>query len=185
MAVEPNIEAERARDLSGACEEHGAVLLAATRANRRQAPHGLACADEHRRPLAFTIGHEVQHLVHPVAEVDVRVARRAPHRRVALGPPHPAVARGVVRVSVRLDLGDSQNDVSAREPLAEKITRHFESIACIEPLRENPTISHIKQRAMTSADSLFAVSVKVVVASFITPQLARDRSSQLSSPSSG
>ena len=78
----------------------------------------LTGSNQHRRALPVSIGHEIQHLVETVTEIDVRVPGRPPHRRVACGHPGATVVCTVVGVPIRLDLGDAKPDIAMPDLLS-------------------------------------------------------------------
>ena len=62
--------------------------------------------NEHGTGRAGFAGHDVETQVQAVDEVDVGVAGRPPHRRVASGPPAPRMAGTILGPTVGLDLDD-------------------------------------------------------------------------------
>ena len=71
-------------------------------------PRRHAAAPRRRRPVRTD--DDVAAVVHAVGEVDVEVAGRPEHHRVAAGAAAVGVGAGVARSVVRLDLGDPDRD---------------------------------------------------------------------------
>ena len=115
-ARDPECLAEAAR--AGA--EEARVGGAAARSHRVEPRRRLERAEQHCARLPLAVADEIHAPVDPVRAVDVDVAGRAEHRRVARGRPTIGVARGIVRV-VRLDLDDRSADAVDEEHAADEL----------------------------------------------------------------
>ena len=100
FAVERAVDLEKLRQPSGAFRAFNA-------------------ADEHRLWTPFRPRHDVQHFVHPVAEIDVGAAARRIHHVRPRRAPFVRMAGRVLLAAVRLRLGDAPpNDSAVVEPTA-------------------------------------------------------------------
>ena len=80
--------------------------------------------DQHRARRAGLLAHEVQAPVDAVGPVDVSVAGRPEHHRVALGLPAEAVRRRV-GVVIGLDLDDPAADTVNQQRRPDQVGRHL------------------------------------------------------------
>ncbi len=130
--TEFRIDPKRLRDLPWTGEHHWTLLAAASSLDELVPFHRLTGANEHRSALPLAVRHEIQHLMKTVAEVDVRMPGRAPHRRVASGNAGTAVICAVIRESIGLDLGDTQADRTVPDLLSKKVTCNFQRVARVK-----------------------------------------------------
>ena len=100
-------------------------------------PAGVSAPQQHRRRFALRLGDQVQAVVHPVDEVDIRRARGGEQ---GLRPLGAAVLIGVTRLvtaaDVRLGLGDAADQQltvqSPHQILAHQFPRHNARVAVIK-----------------------------------------------------
>ena len=88
---------------------------------------GTTCAlnttNQHRLRTAFNACHDVQHFVHPVAEIDVGATAGRIHHVGARGTSLVRMAGGILFAAVGLRLGDAPpEDRTVVEPTAKKNT---------------------------------------------------------------
>jgi hypothetical protein len=119
VTAEGGVDAQRLSDLPRTGEKHRSFFAAAPATNHTMPSDRFARTNQHRCPLAIPIGHEIQHLVHPVTQIDIRAPRRTPHRGIAGGEPSTAVVRAVVGVAVSLYLGDPEANLTVPDFLAQ------------------------------------------------------------------
>ncbi len=86
----------------------------------------LAGAHENRFGGARLTGHEAQHPVHPVGEVDVGDSGFAEHRRRARRLTAERMGAGIAVAGIRLGFGDAHGDTAVREVRAEEVAGHVE-----------------------------------------------------------
>lgn len=131
--AEASVEAEGLPDLTRPGEQDGPILAAAPPPNRAMPGDGLAGANQNRSGLPVDIGHEIEHLVQAVTQIDVRVPWRPPHRGISPSQPGTAVVRTVVGVSVRLDFGNAKTDPAAPDFVPQEVASDFEGVTRVEP----------------------------------------------------
>jgi hypothetical protein len=128
---------KRLAELSGARAEAANVLEAAPPTLHGDPFRRLESPDERSLRYALVAAHEIQAPVDPVRAVDVRMARRAEHRRVARGSTAAvAVTRGIL-VVVRLDLDDPSTDAVDEERHADEIGGNLVDAASEELLADH------------------------------------------------
>ena len=83
----------------------------------------LDAADQHCLRMSFNACHDVQHFVHPVAEIDVGATAGRIHHVSARGPSLVRMTGGILFAAVGLRLGDAPTeDRTVVEPTAKKNT---------------------------------------------------------------
>ena len=82
-------------------------------ANRLEPQLGLYRPDEDGRRKSLPLGHDVQHPVHPVSEVDIGQARWAVQDPIALGAASRSMASGVFLPNIGLNLHNSAARLAA------------------------------------------------------------------------
>ena len=115
-----------ARDREGLAQATGARAQQPVVGNTASRPHRFEPFGRFERPDQYRardvdlLTHEVEAPVDPVRAVDVGVAGRPEHRRVARGPSTKAV-RGRILVIVRLDLDDHASDAVEEQRRADQL----------------------------------------------------------------
>jgi len=122
MMVKGAIQGEGLSDPARPREQFRPFQSTAARLDLPEPHHRFAGADKHGGGFASGARHEVEHVVHAVAKVDVGSTALLPHGRVARGLPVPGVAGAVLRTSVGLHFRDAQDDAIPTEELAYQLS---------------------------------------------------------------
>ena len=98
-------------------------------------------AEQHGRTNAFRLTRDVGAEMHPVSEVNVQVAGRTEHDRVARGLAAERVAAGI-RGGVRLVLDDAPADAGVKQRAADEVVRDLQGRTSEERLGQAATARH-------------------------------------------
>lgn len=98
-------------------------------------------AEQHGRTNAFRLTRDVGAEMHPVSEVNVQVAGRTEHDRVARGLAAERVAAGI-RGGVRLGLDDAPADAGVKQRAADEVVRDLQGRTGEEGLEKAARARH-------------------------------------------
>ena len=124
----PAIDAEGLREIAGTAAEATSVIDASPFTHALEPRDRLKRPDQHRATGPRGTADEIQAPMDAVRSINIRIARRAEHRPVAIILAAEAVRRGII-VAIRLGLDDAPAAPVHEEGCADQLSCHVARVA--------------------------------------------------------